>query len=92
MIEADIHMDAQVWMRGRLAELDPGPARRPWPEEINPAETYTIPYDLRTLEPLPIVHIALLPTRQGWQVPAFLRYSGWNACPNPEEHVCMLKH
>ncbi len=57
-----------------------------------PANSFTIPYDLQTWEPLPTVHVALLSTRQGWQVPALLRYGGWNACPNPEEHVCMMKH
>ncbi|MDZ5649539.1 DUF4253 domain-containing protein [Nitrospirillum sp. BR 11828] len=37
------------------------------------------------------VHILLIPTDQGWQVPAFLRWGGWNACPPPEAHVAALR-
>jgi hypothetical protein len=92
LIEAGLRMDTQAWIRTRLAEYQPGPARGPWPQDAQPANMFTIPYDLRTGKPLPIVHVALVPTRLGWQAPAFLRYGGWNACPTSEEQVCMFKH
>jgi Domain of unknown function (DUF4253) len=38
------------------------------------------------------VYIALLPTVDGWQIPAYLNFGGWNWCPAPDEHVCLLKH
>jgi hypothetical protein len=38
------------------------------------------------------VHILLLPTRNGWEAPAYLRWGDWNACPPPEYHVAALRH
>jgi len=37
------------------------------------------------------VHILLLPTSSSWEVPAYLRFGGWNACPLPEVHVATLR-
>lgn len=37
------------------------------------------------------VHILLIPTRFGWEVPAYLRWGDWNACPPPEYHVSALR-
>lgn len=39
----------------------------------------------------PQVHILLIPTERGWEVPAFLRWGDWNACPPPEYHVAALR-
>jgi len=36
------------------------------------------------------VHILVLPTKNGWEVPAYLRWGDWNACPPPEYHVAAL--
>jgi hypothetical protein len=36
--------------------------------------------------------VGLIPTVIGWQVPAFVRFGGWNACPLPEQHVAMLRY
>jgi Domain of unknown function (DUF4253) len=37
------------------------------------------------------VHILLFPTASGWEVPAYLRWGGWNECPPPEYHVAALR-
>jgi hypothetical protein len=37
------------------------------------------------------VHILLIPARFSWEVPAWLRWGGWNACPPPEYHVAALR-
>jgi len=58
----------------------------PGPQEI-PATISTI-----SGEQLERVHLALLPTVEGWRVPAYLNFGAWNDCPLPQEHVCMLKH
>ncbi|MEE3623605.1 DUF4253 domain-containing protein [Nitrospirillum sp. BR 11752] len=42
-------------------------------------------------KPYARVHILLIPTDQGWQVPAYLRWGGWNECPPPESHVAALR-
>ncbi|MGI8916692.1 MAG: NAD-dependent epimerase/dehydratase family protein, partial [Chloroflexota bacterium] len=41
---------------------------------------------------VPLVYVALVPTRQSWQVPAYLKFGGWNEAPKPAEHVAVLKH
>lgn len=40
----------------------------------------------------PDINIALVPTRNSWEVPALLYYGGWNECPVPEAHVAMLRY
>lgn len=37
------------------------------------------------------VHILLIPTEFGWEVPAYLRWGDWNACPPAEYHVAALR-
>jgi len=41
---------------------------------------------------VPLVYLALVPTRQSWQVPAYLKFGGWNEAPLPAEHVAVLKY
>lgn len=38
------------------------------------------------------VVLALLPTRYCWEVPAWLGFGGWGDCPEPAEHVAVLRH
>lgn len=38
-----------------------------------------------------MVHIALIPARDAAEVPAYLNYGGWNACPAPEYQVAALR-
>ncbi|MEO1322303.1 MAG: DUF4253 domain-containing protein [Pseudomonadota bacterium] len=40
---------------------------------------------------LPEVYIGLLPTTRWEEVPALLKYGGWNACPPPEYHVAAFQ-
>lgn len=35
--------------------------------------------------------IALVPTPRGWEAPAYLRFGGFNGCPEPHQHVALLK-
>jgi len=37
------------------------------------------------------VHILLIPAKHSWEVPAYLRWGDWNACPPPEYHVAALR-
>jgi hypothetical protein len=37
------------------------------------------------------VIIALWPANEGWQVPALMRYGGWNSCPMAHLQVAMLR-
>lgn len=51
----------------------------------------TVASDLLSGAPFARVHILLLPTGDGAEVPAYLRWGGWNACPPPEIHVALLR-
>jgi hypothetical protein len=85
-----------------LARVEPGPAWRewegdvwgeearwPWPDEGTvwqresrfAGESAATPVDL-----------ALVPTQHSWEVPAILRWGGFNACPGPEQQVAILKY
>ena len=35
------------------------------------------------------MHLAIIPTDDPTQVPAYLRWGNWNACPAPEVHVAV---
>jgi hypothetical protein len=45
-----------------------------------------------TGEPYPRVHIALLPTQDWTEAPAYLRAGGWNDCPDAAMQVAALRY
>ena len=47
--------------------------------------------DVLTRRPLRAVAIGLVPASDFHEVPAHVRYGGWNECPPPENHVAMHK-
>jgi len=47
-------------------------------------------FEFLSPEPPATVEIALLPTRFGWEAPAFLSWGGWNYVPFPNEHVGLM--
>lgn len=51
----------------------------------------TVHADILTGQPFERVYIATFPTRNGWDVPAYLSWGGWNANPRAEVHVAALK-
>lgn len=84
--------------RARYGALlaDQGPLRGmpqgPWPDDGEPRREFDIPLDPIRHEPRPQIHIGLVSTALGWQVPAYLRYGAWNACPSAAEHVALLHY
>ena len=91
------------WMRegGEDAEADAFAAIDPTivPEEMigrvpllyAPSQTPLGYIDYATNLPAETVFIAILPTENPWEAPAYLRWGGWNANPSPEIHVVALK-
>ena len=64
----------------------------PLPASPEPADrAFTIPRDVLTREPFPAVHLALVPTVNHWEVPAYLRFGGFNDSPQPHEHVALWR-
>jgi len=61
-----------------------------WPETPPPETGLALAYDFKG-NPLPRVHILLIPVKDGSDVPAYLSWGGWNECPSAEYHVAALR-
>jgi len=87
------------WFAGRMNEVMgdtaesgyEGPPREPG-ATCKATTKFTVPFDILTGRPVEGVFILLVPTRQGYEVPAYLGFGGWNECPDPVEHVAILKY
>jgi Domain of unknown function (DUF4253) len=95
-------IDAEEWLRAALQMQDSedGPwdttegefaLRSPLPTDMAPSTTISVPYHWQTREPYARIAIGLVPTTTSWQVPAYLRFGDYNACPNPAEHASVIK-
>ncbi|HEX4737910.1 MAG TPA: DUF4253 domain-containing protein [Allosphingosinicella sp.] len=64
-----------------------------WPEDdaLEPERGPSLILDALTREPLEQAHILLIPAKAGHEVPALLRWGGWNRCPPAEHHVAALR-
>ena len=62
-----------------------------WPDDVEPQNGFVLPLDILTMQPLARVALALVPTRRGWETPAYLRFGGWNDCPAPEQQVAVMR-
>lgn len=69
-----------------------GLPRGDWPDDAEPSDDFLIPYDVLTKKPLESVYVGLVPTVTCWEVPAFLKFGSWNACPHPEHHVAIMRY
>jgi hypothetical protein len=91
-LKAAAEIDASAWLKEKLDRRDKsGAAAEGTPE---PNTGFTVPMDETTGEPAPDVRILLVPTRNGWEVPAFVPFGGadgWNDCPGDAAHVAVLK-
>ena len=62
-----------------------------WPDGVPQSSGLTVATDLTGSKPLDKVYIALIPTKDWTEIPAYLRWGGWNDCPGPEYHVAALR-
>lgn len=85
-------IDPKRWLREQY-DADPDlyalePAA--WPKaEAGEQRGLSVHLDVLTQRPKEQVLIALMPTANAWEVPAYLRYGGWNDCPAVEVHVAL---
>ena len=61
-----------------------------WPPSPSVSPGLSVAYDRH--QPLPEVHIVLVPTDDPTSVPAHLHWGDWNECPPPAYHVAALRH
>jgi hypothetical protein len=69
-----------------------GLPRGGWPDDAEPMNEFIIPFHVVTREPSKAVYVGLVPTVTDWEVPAFLKFGSWSACPHPEHHVAMMRY
>ena len=63
-----------------------------WPKAVEAGSPGpSVAMDLPTSKFHDRVHLLLIPARAGWEVPAYLRWGDWNACPPTEYHVAALR-
>ncbi len=73
-----------------LGELDAPKGK--WPtENISFEDGITIDKNIISNKFYEKVSIVLLPTKNGWEAPAYLNWGNWNACPPAKYHVAALK-
>jgi hypothetical protein len=62
-----------------------------WPDDVTARHSFATPTDLVSGEFHAEVVLGLLPTGEGAQAPAWLRFGGWNDCPFPAQHVKVFR-
>ena len=87
--------DLRLLIQQQVGAVVEPPPLGVWPtEDIQPTPDdlgLTIVLNDESDEPWPIVHMALIPAQDAAEVPAYLNYGGWNACPAPEYQVAALR-
>lgn len=63
-----------------------------WPDDPGPPMTMTGHLTSLRHKPLPKAIITTLPTGNAYEAPAYLKYGGWNSCPETEYHVSLHRH
>lgn len=62
----------------------------PWPENVVDPEDFSRSLENQEFyETFRNMLLCFLPVEQSWEVPALLRFGGWNDCPLPVEHTCI---
>lgn len=95
IIESDQHGHTHTLSREEtLKEMMRGrsePELGMWPEHASPSPGLAVAYDILNGKALPKVYIVLIPASDWTEIPAYLRWGGWNDCPPPEYHVAAFR-
>jgi hypothetical protein len=93
ILEASLKVDPEKWF-AKQRELDPelyGMEESSWPDDVPPNDSITSIADILTQKIHPSITLALVPTPASWEAPAYLRFGGWNECPQPFEQVAIWR-
>jgi len=63
-----------------------------WPSGPVATTTLSAHCEIGSGKPLPFVFLAKIPTSKPWQIPAYLKFGGWNACPDPAQQTAVLHY
>jgi len=100
ILRAGLDLDADAWLK-KHRYPDPTAGDDIWEmmaEEAGvkisrskPNAKFRSVHEVLSGKPLKEVTLALWPTTDGSEVPALMRYGGWNSCPMPHEQVALLR-
>ncbi|WDV45373.1 DUF4253 domain-containing protein [Clostridiaceae bacterium M8S5] len=63
-----------------------------WPSVLSPMTSITSNINILTGEYHDEIYIGLIPTQNSYEVPAYIKFGGWNCCPSPESQIALLKY
>lgn len=63
-----------------------------WPGNISQKGSISLHMDLLTEKIKPEIYFGLAKIAEPWQLPAILKYGGWNDCPDPDVHCAFHRH
>lgn len=63
-----------------------------WPDDATPNTKYSTPFEVLTHAAHKEMALALVPTKVAWEVPAFLKWGGWNECPIVAEQCAAMRY
>jgi Domain of unknown function (DUF4253) len=91
IIKISFGINTAEWIAQRKEQaiedgLDPDSRLGMWPGEILDKGSIGLHKDVVTAKIKPEVHLGLVKIAEPWQLPAALKWGGWNDCPNPEIH------
>jgi hypothetical protein len=88
ILEHAKEVEISEWLEERESEDYPSGE---WPDEVPGNDALTSCTDILTGEPKQ-VFLATIPVANSWEIPAYLKFGGWNDCPAAEEHVAIMKY
>ena len=95
ILATSAELTAEIFIQNKLKaedeyydSLEPGE----WPSKPVAKQELGAHLEILSNKPKNKVYIARIPTIRSYEIPAYLKYGGWNECPAPEEHVAMLRH
>jgi hypothetical protein len=84
-------LDTDAWFAEHAPDHEPDECEWSGQIEPGPNENFTVARDVLSRAFFDHVTIALVPAAHPWEVPAYLGIGGWNDCPQPYEHVAILR-
>lgn len=96
IIQLSSKLDPVVWLQDRRKEAEKYEFSQSrllgdWPDEVPEKGSITLHKDIVTGKVQPKVYIGLANIELPWQLPAIVKYGGWNACPLPDVHCAIHK-
>jgi hypothetical protein len=89
-------IDVQAWFSERELELEEvslAEMAGDWPEKPVPNDRFITHCDAITVGQIrDRVYLARIPTKNSWEIAAYVAFGGWNYCPDAEHQVAIARY